>query len=163
MIRLIIEIITRALAVILLVSGFIAALFVLEKATNLYEDPNSIEPFAERVETATGLDRKLTSVLAGAIGGDAEGGEGNEGAANGADGSTPGEPDPASASGNETPQSKEMVRLSYFVAWIIVILLLSLLIRISLAMVHTGGILVLHDLRAHPKPPPEQAKPPKRQ
>ncbi len=154
MIRTILEILVRAVATILFVAGFSAAIFVLEQAKDLYENPSSIEYFAEQIEVATNLDRRISQVLAGALSTrldttpktdeDSDIIEDQATTAN-----ATGEGD-APMQGDATVQGDAPVRLSYFVAWLIVILLLSLLIRISLAMAHTGGILVLHDLKARP-------------
>ena len=160
MIRTILEILVRAVATILFVAGFSAAIFVLEQAKDLYENPSSIEYFAEQIEVATNLDRRISQVLAGALSTrldttpktdeDSDIIEDQATTAN-----ATGEGD-APMQGDATVQGDAPVRLSYFVAWLIVILLLSLLIRISLAMAHTGGILVLHDLKARPVNPDRQ-------
>jgi hypothetical protein len=46
-----------------------------------------------------------------------------------------------------TMQSSGNIRVSYFFAWMIVLLLLLLIARISLAAIKTGGELVLYDMQ----------------
>lgn len=157
MVRIIIETLVRVVATILFVAGFSAAIFVLEQAKELYENPSSIEYFAEQIEVATGLDLKVSQVLAGALSTSLEATKKTTGDNDSTEGSAADANTDAGAGADATGDAESTVRVSYFVAWLIVILLLSLLIRIALAMAHTGGILVLHDLRARPENIEKQA------
>ena len=128
MIRLILETITRGVAAILFISGFGAAFFVLNQAKELYTNPEAVEIFAVHIENATAIDKKLSAVLSGVISIEPD-------TANDAD--TEGDNQPgANPTQAQLPDiSESTIRLSYFLAWIIIILLLSLRVRIALARV----------------------------
>ena len=134
MIRLVIETGTRLCGLLLLLTGMAAALFTVQEAWNLYESPERVNRFARQVETDTGLDRQVSQVMFGLTDKQSDAGE------------------PAAIDGNAAAaQDRPDIRLTYFISWILIILVLSLLVRVSLAMAHTGSKILLHDLRKERK------------
>ena len=138
MIRRIIEIGIRLCGLSLLLTGMAAATFTLQEAWDLYDHPELINRFAMQIEKDTGLDEQLSRALYGVVE------KHNEKSAV-VEGSTTTEPDSGGADSPDEIRSD--IRLSYFISWIIVIMVLSLLIRVSLAMAHTGSRILLYDLR----------------
>jgi hypothetical protein len=121
------QLLVRAAGFVLLLVGLWIALAVINEAWSLYRDPQRIESFAAAIERGSNLDQTLATASAG----NAQTGA-VEAAAEGS----------AHATGATAAPS---FRLSYFVAWVIVILLLLLIGRLAIAAVHTGGQLVLYD------------------
>lgn len=122
----------RIIGLILLLFGIWLALAVLNEAWDLYNDPTRIERFAQAIERGSNIDRSIAPLHIGEADPDAA----DPGTLSGYDaGRTP----PA------LPDPEYRLRLSYFIAWIIALLLLLLLARISLGAVRTGGELVLYE------------------
>jgi hypothetical protein len=125
-------IIVRVIGLFLLLAGLWVAIQVMLEALELYQKPQKIERFAVAIEQGSNIDKSLVSLRASVIQDTA-----NE--------------DEAAITSSE-PQSKSYqsssnVRVSYFLAWVIVILLLLLIARISLTAIKTGGELVLFDMQ----------------
>lgn len=121
------NLVVRGLGLILLLTGLFVALMVISSAWSLYDDPVKIESFARAIERGSNLDLTLSqSASAGRSQLDAAGNDSGE-----------------SAAGPDQPA----FRLSYFAAWLIVILLLMLIGRLSIAAVRTGGELALYDVQ----------------
>jgi len=136
--------IVRAIGLVLLLFGLWLALEVLYEAWQLYHEPARIERFAEVIEQGSNIDRSIAPLQIENLG------EGP--AANGTDASG----NDLNAYGRQTggargqqPETAEepqyRLRLSYYIAWVIALILLLLLARISLAAVRTGGELVLYE------------------
>ncbi len=120
--------VVRFIGLFLLLAGLWVALQVLLEALELYRDPRRIERFAEAIEQGSNIDKSLVSFRNEIITEET------------------GEP----AGENAVPQSalpSANIRVSYFFAWMIVLLLLLLIARISLAAIKTGGELVLYDMQ----------------
>jgi hypothetical protein len=115
------HIVVRACGFVLLTVGLWIALAVIGEAWSLYQSPDHIERFAVAIENGSHLDHALASASATP---DIEG---------------------ESASPSRAT-SAPAFRLTYFVAWVIAILLLMLIGRLAIAAVKTGGELVLYDL-----------------
>jgi hypothetical protein len=120
--------VVRSLGFILMIVGLWIGLKVINEAWSLYKQPQNIERLALAIESGSNLDKALTSKA----------------------------PDSATESGDASIASNDRVRevnsalgfrLSYFVAWIIAILLLMLVGRLSIAAIKTGGELALYDLQ----------------
>ena len=119
----IISIIVRVCGLVLLFVGFSVALQIIHEALDLYRNPENIERVAVVIEKGSNLDKSLAPL------GEYLQDTGDET-----------ETDPEA---NKQPESG--VRLSYFVAWVVELLLLLLVARIALAAIKTGGELALYD------------------
>lgn len=129
----IMSIFVRLVGLFLLLAGVYVALHVMFKAMELYENPRSIERFALAIETGSNIDKSLSSIRDAVV---VEPGEGEE---------TPGanrQGTRGSADASDNP-----IRISYFFAWIIMLMLLMLIGSISLRAIKTGGELVLYDMQ----------------
>lgn len=115
----------RGLGLVLLLVGMFVALRVVVSAWSLYANPAGIENFAAAIERGSNLDLALEEVTAPATAANLE---------------------PQSARPGRTG-SAPAFRLSYFVAWLIAILLLLLIGRLAIAAVRTGGELALYDVQ----------------
>jgi len=115
----------RGAGFVLMTIGLWVALAVVVEAWSLYRSPAGIERMAQAIERGSRLDLSL----ARASGSKAEPDEAIAGTANSA----------------EKSDSVLGFRLSYFVAWVISLLLLMLIGRLAIAAVKTGGELVLYD------------------
>ncbi len=111
--------VVRLLGFLLLLIGLWIAFQVLLTAEDLYRNPTNIERFVAAVEQGSNIDKTLSSFH-------------SDDTANGI------KPD---------AQEKNPIRVSYFFAWMIVLLLLLLIGRISLAAIKTGGELVLFNMK----------------
>ena len=124
--------IVRILGLFLLFAGLWVALQVLLTAQDLYEHPEQIERFAVAIEKGSNIDKTLAPIRDSLIV--------ESGSENGVKNYS--ETDKRSSSvgtGN--------IRVSYFFAWVIALLLLLLIARISLTAIKTGGELVLFDMQ----------------
>ena len=113
----------RFIGLFLLLAGLWVAIMVLLEALNLYRHPENIEHLAIAIEQGSNIDKSLVSIKEGAS----------------ANPSTP------ALDGLTAMQSSNEIRVSYFFAWVIALLLLLLIGRISLTAIKTGGELVLYD------------------
>lgn len=124
------RILVRLLGLGLLLVGLWAGVKVVLEAWYLYQQPERIERFARAIERGSNMDRALSRLAPVRA---AE------------------QPDPAGAEvagrAAAAPESDpaESFRLSYFIAWVIAILLLMLVGRLALGAAKTGGELVLYD------------------
>lgn len=125
------NLLVRATGFILLGVGFFVALMVIASAWSLYEQPARIEAFAREIERGSNLDLTLSkAVAAGREQLEADLAARPEfGAA---------APATATAAG---------FRLSYFIAWLLAIVLLLLIGSLALGAVRTGGELALYDVK----------------
>lgn len=124
------NLVVRITGLILLGAGFIVALMVIASAWSLYENPARIESFAREIERGSNLDLTLSNAVSA----------GREQIA--ADLRDNPELAGAAQAGPATG-----FRFSYFVAWLIAILLLLLIGRLSIGAVRTGGELALYDVK----------------
>ncbi len=117
------HLIVRAAGFILMFVGLWIGLKTINEAWSLYQQPQNIERLARAIEQGSNLDKALTSRT-----------------------------DPTATDAGINGQVREVnealgFRLSYFVAWVIAILLLMLIGRLAIAAVKTGGELALYDLQ----------------
>ena len=124
----ILSIIVRLCGLILLFIGLWIAIQVFNEALSLYKNPDNIERIAVAIENVSNIDTSLAPLKQTLMGEDQESGM-----------VVPQTKTSASVS------SKNNVRISYFIAWVIQLLLLILMARISLMAVKTGGELALYD------------------
>ena len=119
------NLVVRGFGLVLLLVGISVALMVITSAWSLYDDPKKIESF----ERGSNLDLSLSSAK------------------------TTGRRQLESGSEDRGPLLEENVapqpefRFSYFVAWLIAILSLMMIGRLSIAAVRTGGELVIYDVQ----------------
>ncbi|MGH8468463.1 MAG: hypothetical protein ACREX3_05800 [Gammaproteobacteria bacterium] len=113
-----IDIFVRLLGVVLVIAGLWIGLKVVIEAWNLYRMPHRIEVLATAVESGSHLDRALGSYTAAS--------------------------DEAPAKESRAPDA---LRLSYFLAWGIAMLLLLLAGSLTMAMIRAGAELALRDAR----------------
>tara|TARA_R110002096_G_scaffold350_20_gene2078 strand:- start:558 stop:1034 length:477 start_codon:yes stop_codon:yes gene_type:complete len=117
------HLIVRAAGFILMFVGLWIGLKTINEAWSLYQQPQNIERLARAIEQGSNLDKALSSTA------ESPGGE-------------------AGANGQVREVNAALgFRLSYFVAWVIAILLLMLIGRLAIAAVKTGGELALYDLQ----------------
>jgi disulfide bond formation protein DsbB len=118
------QFIVRGFGFVLMLVGLWISLAVIAEAWSLYKNPANIERLAKAIERGSNLDHALSRA------GQPERSTLEDAAPDGA-------------------ASAEMLgfRMTYFVAWIIAILLLMLVGRLALGAVKTGGELVLHDVQ----------------
>ena len=114
------SIIVRAFGFLLMIIGLWIGLKAINEAWGLYKEPQNIERFASAIEKGSNLDKALATAR------------------------TDGE---SGANGAPAQDSVLGFRLSYFVAWVLAILLLMLVGRLALAAVKTGGELALYDMQ----------------
>lgn len=119
----------RGIGLVVLVLGLVLALITIREAWLLYHQPARVERFAVAIETGSNIDHSLSS-LRESVAADAPAGNDEPAAA------TP---------GSEAAAAPDNIRVSYFLAWVIVLLLLLLLARIALSAIKTGGELALYD------------------
>jgi hypothetical protein len=127
---------TRLIGVLLLLVGLWVSLQVIVEAWNLYRAPQHIEPFAKAIEQGSNLDRLLAQALS------AQSATSPTEQALGAE-----ELKNIVAGKKQTSTEPPLppLRLSYFLAWGIAVLLLILIGRLALSAVKTGGELALYD------------------
>lgn len=115
----IIGLVVRLAGIALLVLGAALALKVVVEAVGLYQQPSRIERFARAVEQGSHIDRVLS----------------------------PDTDHVATDSGGATAQAATaaptVLRLSYFAAWFIVLMLLLVVSGIAVSLVSAGGRLAL--------------------
>lgn len=131
--------VVRAIGLGLLLFGLWLALEVLNEAWQLYHEPGRIERFATAIEQGSNIDRSIAPLDIKNLGEDGDTPSSNLNAY----GQRTDRAQPQQTKTAEDPQYR--LRLSYYIAWVIALLLLLLLARISLAAVRTGGELVLYE------------------
>lgn len=109
--------IVRAFGFILLLIGLWLAFSVMSEAWGLYENPVKIEELAAKIEQGSRIDQNLNSMTSD------------------------------SEESSATNNTSSGVRVSYFFAWIIAVIMLLLIGRISLMAIKVGGELVLYDVQ----------------
>lgn len=119
----VLSIVVRLCGLMLLFIGFWIAIQVFNEALALYKDPTNIERMASAIEAGSNIDKSIAPIRETIIG---------ENEANS---------DVKTAAKDNT----DAFRISYFIAWIIDLLLLLLLARISILAIKTGGELALYD------------------
>ena len=119
-----VQFVVRAVGFVLMFVGLWIGLKAINEAWSLYREPQNIERIARAIEQGSNLDRALAATQDRAAG-------------------------DASPDGTQVREVNEALgfRLSYFVAWVIAILLLMLVGRLAIAAVKTGGELALYDLQ----------------
>lgn len=131
--------VVRAIGLVLLLFGLWLALEVLHEAWQLYHEPGRIERLAHAIEQGSNIDRSIAPLQ---IDKQTEDDAVPRSDLNSYDRQA--EPAPSKQTEAEAdPQYR--LRLSYYIAWVIALLLLLLIARIALGAVKTGGELVLYE------------------
>ena len=111
----------RLFGFVLMLFGLWVAVMVMLEAVELYENPKKIEQLASHIEKGSNIDASLSSVTL--------------------------ETEASSSNGTASKANGKDIRVSYFFAWVVAILMLLLIARISLGAIKTGGELVLYDVQ----------------
>ncbi len=117
----VLSIVVRMCGLLLLFIGLWIATQVFNEALSLYKDPANIERVAIAIEAGSNIDKSIAPIRDSLLG------------VNEADSET------------KIEEKSNGIRISYFIAWVVDLLLLLLLARISLAAIKTGGELALYD------------------
>ncbi len=117
----VLAIVVRMSGLLLLFIGLWIAIQVFSEALSLYKDPTNIERMATAIEAGSNIDKTIAPIRDSLLGESAE------------------------DSNLKTEENSSGIRISYFIAWVVDLLLLLLLARISLAAIKTGGELALYD------------------
>ena len=125
-------ILVRLLGITILVVGALAAAKVLLEGWALYETPERIESLAAAIERGSNLDA-LFETVAPAAPAPAPLAEGEE-------------PVIAAPAPAPQPLAGANLRLSYFAAWFVALMLLLVLGMIAMSAISTGGQLALREL-----------------
>jgi hypothetical protein len=123
----VLSIVVRICGLLLLFIGLWIAIQVFSEALALYKDPTNIERMATAIEAGSNIDKSIAPIQESLLGEDEV---------------------TADAEENVNANTKingNGIRLSYFIAWVVDLLLLLLLARIALAAIKTGGELALYD------------------
>jgi hypothetical protein len=121
----ILSIIVRFLGLIVLLVGLYVGIKVILEAWHLYEEPQRIERFADAIEHGSNLDAVLTAI-------------------------TVGKPIPKQLkpeTSTTTSKTAPALKVTYFLAWGIVVVLLMVIGSLASAAIRTGGQLALYDLQ----------------
>ena len=132
--RELISVVVRIIGLFLLFAGLFVAVQVLKEALDLYQHPANIERIAVAIEKGSNIDSSLVPLKESL-----ETVEETD--------ALPASMQPGTRKKPEPVIAKGSFRISYFIAWVIAILLLLLIARIALAAIKTGGELALYDVQ----------------
>ena len=125
----VLSIVVRLCGLMLLFSGLWIAIQVFNEALSLYKDPTNIERIAIAIEEGSNIDKSIKPIRDSII--------------NAVE--TEGDYTETETKKSTATNGSESVRLSYFIAWVVDLLLLLLLARIAIMAIKTGGELTLYD------------------
>lgn len=119
----VLSVVVRLCGLMLLFIGLWIAIQVFNEALALYKDPANIERMASAIEAGSNIDKSIAPISETIL-----------------------EEDEANSDiETAVKDNTEGFRISYFIAWIVDLLLLLLLARISIMAIKTGGELALYD------------------
>lgn len=119
----VLSVVVRLCGLMLLFIGLWIAIQVFNEALALYKDPANIERMASAIEAGSNIDKSIAPISETIL-----------------------EEDEANSNiETAVKENTEGFRISYFIAWIVDLLLLLLLARISIMAIKTGGELALYD------------------
>lgn len=122
-------VIARFLGLVMLVIGLVIGIKVIIEAWSLYDEPQRIERFAEAIDQGSNLDKLLASFTQKPSNNEA----------------SPEDPE-ATVSTNLNSQQPTL-RISYFLAWVIALVLLMVVGGLAASAIRTGGQLALYDMQ----------------
>lgn len=153
------QVVVRGSGLLLLGIGMFIAIKVVFEAWGLYHDPTPVERFATRIEQGSQLDAALFASRPSEAEAepaslapepleamDLEPLEGVRPRAGGSSRPPPAPSRPVAAKAEPEPPAPGL-RLSYFAAWAIILMLLLLVGRLAIAAIATGGQLALYDVQ----------------
>jgi Na+/proline symporter len=120
------SIIVRTLGLIVLLVGLYIGIKVIFEAWNLYQEPQRIERFADAIEHGSNLDALIASVATSKA--------------------IPKQID-SDSQAMKSKQTTPPLKVTYFLAWGIVVILLMVIGSLASAAIRTGGQLALYDLQ----------------
>lgn len=126
-----IGILVRLVGLALLCVGIAVALKVMAEAFTLYNDPATIERFANAIESGSNLDKVFAPMQVEATRGIESGSQ---------------ELADTDARAQDAQPQAHSLRLSYFAAWFVVLALLVVVSGIAMSVVSAGGRLALGNL-----------------
>lgn len=119
----ILSIVVRMCGLLLLFIGLWIAIQVFSEALALYKDPANIERMATAIEAGSNVDKSIVPIRDSLLGDDKA----------------------ENTAKSVATENSNGFRISYFIAWVVNLLLLLLLARISIMAIKTGGELALYD------------------
>jgi len=123
------SIVVRLLGLVMLLIGLFIGIKVIFEAWHLYKEPQNIERFADAIEQGSHLDVMLAKFTAQTK----PKADNNESA--------------IQHDLSKVQTNTESLRLTYFLAWVIAILLLMVVGSLASSAIRTGGQLALYDLQ----------------
>lgn len=123
------SVVVRLLGLMMLLIGLFIGIKVIFEAWDLYKEPQNIERFADAIEQGSHLDGMLAKFISQ---------------------SKPKSGDHTTSTQQPTSKAKpspDSLQLTYFLAWIIAILLLMVVGSLASSAIRTGGQLALYDLQ----------------
>jgi len=121
----VIAVIVRLLGLVMLIIGLTIAIKTIVEAWSLYEEPQLIERFAEAIDEGSNLDQLLRSFSQ----------------------KTASTEDGVESATATTTSQQATLRVSYFLAWVIALVLLMVIGGLAASAIRTGGQLALYDLQ----------------
>jgi Na+/proline symporter len=118
------SILVRSLGLIMLIIGLYVGIKVIFEAWDLYDEPQRIERFADAIDHGSNLDSTISSLTASVVN------------------TKTADIEPHS----ETAKANDSLRVSYFLAWFLAVLLLMIISGLAMSAIKTGGQLALYDL-----------------
>ncbi len=122
----------RIVGVVVLFVGLWAGLKVILEAWALYDTPDRIERFAVAIENGSNLDKIFSATV-------------ERMSSQGSTESPADEPRLSNRGGSEPADPALALRLSYFAAWFIAMMLLLIIGSLAMSAISTGGKLALYD------------------
>jgi hypothetical protein len=119
----VLSIVVRMCGLLLLFAGLFLAVYTFGEVLNLYKDPTNIERMAKFIESGSNIDKSIAPIRDSILGEDGD----------------------EAGTLAISKDNKDGFRISYFIAWVVDLLLLLLLARIAIMAVKTGGELTLYD------------------
>ncbi len=135
------SVIVRLIGMMVLFVGLYVGLKVILEAWGLYQRPERIETFAAAIERGSHIDQIFSSTMRGIST------ELSEDVVLSADGALADSVGPGNEASVRSPPpgSDQGLRLSYFAAWLIIMMLLLIIGSLAMSAISTGGRLALYD------------------
>ena len=114
----------RLVGLVILLVGLWAGVRIILEAFSLYQEPARIERFAQAIQAGSNIDGMLGTAIDKALDSSA-----------------------TQASGTQSGGPDTGLRVSYFAAWLIVLLLMFVIGILAMSAITTGGQLTLYDLQ----------------
>ena len=119
------SILVRSLGLIMLIIGLYVGIKVIFAAWELYDEPQKIERFSDAIDHGSNLDNAISSLTASTL---------NTKTTD------------AKTARTDIARTDDALRVSYFLAWFLAVLLLMIIGGLAMSAIRTGGQLALYDL-----------------